>query len=360
MRIGLDTQVLSASHASGFGYYVSGLLQALQSESEPGTTLVPLSSRWKGDLSTPQRWYHDFREVDQQAHKVKVDLIHQPSFSCPRSNLPVVWTIHDLRAITANESMSWQAALYWKYWLPRSHRFATQIVCTSENTRWDLATLLHLDTTSIPIIPVGLPQEVKTWRYNAATGGATQKKFGITGSYFASVGTIQPVKNFPFLVDVLVALRQNYDISHQLVLIGKKGWDYPAVAQKIASHGLIEGRDVIITDYVSDEEKWSLIHDAEAFLFPSRYEGFGIPPIEAQSIGTPVMVADNSSLPEVIGDGGIRCATSEVMSWVAGYQQLTQSTATLVRKGKANCERFEWSAIAGQWLDCYKQVLSRS
>lgn len=356
IRVGLDTQVLQGAEASGFGYYVAGLVKALEQSPVKGLEICKLKSKWEKDLNSFERFYHDRFELPKLAEQAKIDILHQPVFSCPKSNKPVIWTIHDLRSIIRNEAMSLAASLYWKKWLPYSVRYATHIVCTSENTQRDVTNLLGVPKEAIRIIPVGLPDEVVHWRMAAKDQAAVLQKYKVTQPFFSSVGTIQPIKNYPFLIDVFAALRKEYNLKHQLVIIGKKGWDYENVSQRLMQHNLHEGIDVIITGYVTDDEKWALVQSSEAFCFPSLYEGFGIPPLEAQALGTPVLASNNSSIPGVIGEGGLLCSDSDVASWVAAYGGLVKEREALIRHGKTNSKRFFWSEIAQQWLAFYREV----
>lgn len=356
MKIGLDIQVLQGKDATGYGYYVRGLYDALVRNATDDVEIVGLESKWARGLSTPERFWHDRFEFAKIGETVGVDILHQPAFSAPKSKKKVVWTLHDLRPVVRKEPMSLPAKLYWRTWLPYSARYADQIVCTSQNTVDDAEKYLGIPRDAIKIIPLGLPEALLQWHYNPDNGASAKKKFGITGPYFTTVGTIQPIKNFPFLVDAFVAMKAEHNLPHQLVIIGKKGWDYENVKTRIEANNLVEGEDVIITDYVTDDEKWSLIHDSEAFLFPSQYEGFGIPPLEAQAIGTPVLCANNSSLPDVVGDGAILCDTYKTDSWVKGYAKLATSRTDLIRAGKANIKRFDWDDIAKQWIELYRNM----
>ncbi len=355
-KVGFDIQVLQGKEPSGFGYYVSGLWQALQEQPSKTIELVGLKSKWDHDLSTLERWQHDRLELANLAQRAAVDIIHQPCFSAPKSDKKVIWTIHDLRQIVLNERMSLPAALYWKKWLPYAARYADTIIATSENTRQDAARYLRLPLESIRVITIGLPQALYTWRMSAAEKEKVVKKFGLTKPFFSSMGTIQPIKNYPFLVSVFAALKREYNLPHQLVLIGKKGWDYPAVKARLQETGLVEGQDVIITDYVTDDEKWALMQSSEAFFFPSLYEGFGIPPIEAQYLGVPVLSSDTSSLPWVVGDGGLLCSPTDINSWLTAYGELDKKRTDLIAQGRKNVARFDWQTIAKEWLDLYESI----
>lgn len=356
IRVGIDLQALQTKAATGFGYYVRGLYPALLAAQPSDLEIIGLKSRLDRDLSTPERWYHDAFELPRLAEAAQVDVLHQPTFSCPKSKAKVVWTLHDLRPLIIDEAMSLTASLYWRHWLPHTSRYADMIVCTSEHTRQDAFRYLGLSAGRIEIIPLGVPEAVLTWPYNAKTAKKIKEKFALTKPYFTSLGTIQPSKNFPFLIDVFAALRRQYALDYQLVIIGRRGWDYPALARRLAYHHLQEGQEVIVTDYVSDNDKWALLHDSEVFLFPSRYEGFGIPPLEAQALNIPVIASNVSSIPWVVGDGGLLANPAETKTWVTAYETLIKSRQELIAAGKANLQRFRWAKIAEMWLALYRAV----
>lgn len=356
MRIGLDLQALQTNQTTGLGYYLKGLHQALTAQ-EDGETIVDLKGRYQQELTTYQRFLHDRFDLPRLAKESKVDVLHQPGFSCPKASMPVVWTLHDLRPITANEKMSLTASWFWKWWLPRSAGYADVIVCVSESTKADAKRYLPLANKRVEVIPVGVPEEVFEWRESEDEAKQTQNKFHLNGPYIAAVGTIQPVKNYPILPEVLLKLRQQSRKNYQLVIIGKKGWGYQALAEAIKKAGLIENQDIVVTDYVSEAEKYSLMKHANVLVMPSFYEGFGIPIVEAQALGVPVLVSNTSSMPEVAGTGQLTADPRDSDSWVKGLVELEAQRPNLIDQGKKNIERFRWNNIAKQWLKLYRSLV---
>jgi len=356
MRIGLDLQPLQTNQATGLGYYLKGLHQALIAQKNK-EEIVGLKGHYQQELTTYQRFLHDRFELPRLARQAKVDVLHQPGFSCPKAAMPVVWTLHDLRPITANEKMSVTASLFWKWWLPRSARYADAIVCISESTKADAKRYLPLANKRIEVIPVGVPEEVFEWRASDDQTKQTQNKFHLTQPYLVAIGTIQPVKNYPILTEVLVKLRQESGQQYQLVIVGKKGWGYSALAEAIKSAGLIENQDIIVTDYVTEMEKLSLIKGATTLVMPSLYEGFGIPIVEAQALGVPVLVSNTSSMPEVAGEGQLTADPHNAESWVKSLIEVQSQRSRLIDLGKKNIERFRWNNIAKQWLELYRSLV---
>ncbi len=172
-----------------------------------------------------------------------------------------------------------------------------------------------------------------------------------------AVGTIQPIKNYPVLPEVLVKLRQQSGQNYQLVIVGKKGWGYPSLAEEIKRAGLTENQDIVVTDYVSEAEKYSLMKQSKALVMPSFYEGFGIPIVEAQALGVPVVVSNTSSMPEVAGERQLTADPQNAESWVKALNELETQRGDLIDQGKKNIERFRWHNIAKQWLDLYRSLV---
>lgn len=357
IKVGVDIQVLQSHERSGYGYYVDGLFTALQKNAPKDFEVIGLKSRWSEGLPTYKRWFHDRFELNWLAERAGVDLIHQPCFSAPKSRKKVVWTLHDLRQNVLHEPMGAIATLYWERWLPYSARYANQVVVTSTNTQKDCERYVGILASKTDVITIGLPQKLLEWKPSKKLAQECRQEFKIRGHYFTTLGSTQPIKNYPFLIDFFQALRKKQGLPHQLVIIGSKSWDFANVEAKCREHNLVLGEDVIVTGFVTDEQKWQLIADSQAFFFPSKYEGFGIPPIEAQALGVPVLASNNSSLPWVVGDGGVIANTNDISAWCEGYEELIKNRETYVTRGLTNIKRFDWDAIANEWFKLYRSLV---
>lgn len=355
LKVGFDRQAALTQKPTGLAVVVSSLLTALQQE-DSSIEIVPLTGKISHELSTAERFWHDRFELPQLANRAGVDVLHQPAFSCPKWRGPVVWTLHDLRPVTSQERMALPASTYWKKWLPYSARFASRIVCTTNHVAEEVKRVLKIDPAKLSVIGLGLPDGLSEFRSQPAHAERLRQQYSLTGAYFSCVATIQPIKNIPFLIRVFAALRRQFKLTHQLVIIGNKSWDYPAVQRAIQAEGLIENKDVIITGFVSDQDKWQLLSESAALMFPSLNEGYGLPPLEAQALGVPVIASDAGAMPEVLGNGAIFASPTDVESWLTAYERLGRERDDLLKAGRANQQRHDWRKVATEYRSLYREL----
>jgi glycosyltransferase involved in cell wall biosynthesis len=180
---------------------------------------------------------------------------------------------------------------------------------------------------------------------------AVPKKYGITPPYLLHIGTLQPRKNLVRLIDAYA----DSGLGHELVLAGGAGWRDEAIADALKRQNAEIRRRIIQPGFIEENDKGALISAADAVLYPSLYEGFGFPLIEANACKTPVLASDASSLPEIAGDGGALLVDPlDVRAIRDGIRQIVKDTVLrkrLVKAGYANCQRFSWQETAKQVLD---------
>jgi glycosyltransferase involved in cell wall biosynthesis len=175
-------------------------------------------------------------------------------------------------------------------------------------------------------------------------------KFQISNSqpYVLFIGRIEERKNVVRIIEAFEILKERYQLPHQLVLVGKSGFGYRAINYKLEATSWKE--DIIEKGYVTEEEKFELLRNADVFVFPSLYEGFGLPVLEAQAVGVPVVTSNTSSLPEVGGEGAIYADPLSSESIAKGIYTVLQMSeeekGQLQKKGFENLERFSWEQCA--------------
>ena len=177
---------------------------------------------------------------------------------------------------------------------------------------------------------------------------SVMQRYGIQGRYLLHVGTLQPRKNLVRLVEAFSHLP---DQGLSLVLAGKRGWLAEPILQRVADLALVDR--VVFTDYVHADDLAALLSGAACFVFPSLYEGFGFPVLEAQACGTPVVASDRSSVPEVAGDGAILVDAEDTDAIAAAIARVLSSErlrSDVVAKGFSNLNRFSWRRCAEQTL----------
>lgn len=260
----------------------------------------------------------------------------------PRISGKVITTIHDMTYVRYPEMMNQKNLRRirrdFEYSLERSARILT----VSEFSKREIMEQLHIPAEKISVV-----YNAPALREEAADFEAVAEKYQIDNPYILYVGTIEPRKNLARLLKAFQLMKKEQGIEHKLVLAGGSGWKNKEIYQMAES--LPCAQDVIFTGYVSEGEKSALYRHAAVFAFPTLYEGFGIPVLEAQSCGVPVLTSDCSSLPEVGGDGGLYVNPYDEKAIAQGLWKLLadrELAEKLVRAGYENRKRFSWERSA--------------
>ena len=213
--------------------------------------------------------------------------------------------------------------------------------------------LLHVPAGRIRVIYPGVdadfrplpPEEVEDFR----------RRRGLPERYFLYVGNLEPRKNLLRLVQAYARLRPS---GVPLILAGARGWGYAELFQEVEALGLADR--VLFPGFIPREELPLWYNGAEAFFYPSLYEGFGLPPLEAMACGTPVVVSTAASLPEVVGTAGLQVAAEDVEAMAETMRRLLEEPelrAELGRRGLAQARNFRWEKMARETADLYRQLL---
>ncbi len=250
-------------------------------------------------------------------------------------------TVHGLEYEMFPEAYSLWERLYMRFSIRFSVRAASRVIAVSENTKQDLMKLYRVPEEKISVIYEGKPShDVRV------TSHVRNTEYGIPNTkYFLFIGRLEERKNISRIIEAFGILKETYKIPHALVLAGKPGFGYGRIKNEIREtrYGIRE------MGYVSDEEKRSLLAMADVFLFPTIYEGFGLPVIEAQAAGIPVVTSNTSSLPEIAGDGAVFVDPLSAESIAAGIWSLVSDDgkrSAIIQKGLGNARRFSWQACA--------------
>jgi glycosyltransferase involved in cell wall biosynthesis len=239
-------------------------------------------------------------------------------------------------------------------WVPRSVQRADHVIAVSQATRQDLIELYNTPPKKISVLYHGVSANFAPVT-DPARLNEIRQRFGLGQAPFVlSVGTVQPRKNYTRLVQALARL----DDHTRLVLAGSKGWGINPLLTEIKKLGLTER--VIFTGFVDDADLPALYSAATLFVYPSLYEGFGLPVAEAMACGTPVIASDRSALPEVVGNAGLLIDPEDVAALaqaMAGLLRDDSRRAALSRAGQAQAAKFTWPGMAQQLLALYRQIL---
>jgi glycosyltransferase involved in cell wall biosynthesis/SAM-dependent methyltransferase len=237
------------------------------------------------------------------------------------------------------------------------------IICISEATKNDLLNHINKLNPERVFVTHLAANTALFYRCNDTENMASVKhKYGIPDApYILGVSTLEPRKNLEHVIRCFAKVVQQQGIKDlNLVLVGAKGWEYEKIFQEIANFGLSKDR-IIITGYVADEDLAAIYSGAMVFIYPSLYEGFGLPPLEAMQCGIPVITSNNSSLPEVVGDAGIMLDAADADGLCHSILKLYSTPALrqeMSLKSLAQAKKFSWERCTQETIAAYKTALS--
>jgi len=288
----------------------------------------------------------------------EIDLIHGLSYVLPPAHKAKrVLTIYDLTFITVSETHRFSSQKLLPVFIKRSIREADAIIAISESTRQDILNVFHVPDRKITVTYLGVDHSTFNSNASLAAIEKVKKKFRITKSYIFYLGTIEPRKNVDLLLKAFERVKDRTDANLQLVLSGKIGWKVDNLMKAIRS--LVNSGDVVHTGYISEEEAACLYNGAEAFVYPSQYEGFGIPVLEAMACGCPVIASNSSSLPEVVGDAGVLVEPNNMEELAEAILKVLHDgdlRHALKAKGIQRAAHFTWERTAKTTRDLYASL----
>ena len=360
MLIGIDASRSVAQKPTGTENYSLNLIRrllALQSDhryrlyfNRPPPCESRITNYELRIIPFPRLWTHLRLSWEMARHPP--DLLFVPAHVLPivHPRRSVV-TIHDLGYLYYPEAHRLLDRLYLDLSTRYNARAATHLVADSSATKRDLIERYGADPDKITVVYPGYDDTVFQPVRDEKDIGAVKAKYGIAGDYILFVGTLQPRKNLIRLMEAFSNIQ--YPISNiQLVIAGKKGWLYREIFQQVEKLGL-EGK-VVFTGYVPEGDLPALLSGARLFVFPSLYEGFGLPVLEALACGTPVVCSNVSSLPEVAGDAAVLVDPLDVEELAAAMERVLRDEelrAELIERGFEQVRKFSWERCARETLD---------
>ena len=368
MRILADIRLLSRGGTSGIEEYTKNLITSLLTldnknqyslfynglrKSSIANYKLPIAEimDWKIpnkvlDLSTR---FLGFPAVDQF---IKSDLIFSPHFNILKTKkAPRVITFHDLSFLHHPQFFSWkQKFWHWLQDIKTQAREAAKIIAVSEFPKSDLINLLGISPEKIQVIYSGISRE---FRKIASPPARNDRK-----PYILYLGTLEPRKNVPAIIRAFNLLKtKSLFKDWQLIIAGRPGWLYKNILREVKNSPF--HADIILKGAVTAEERVLLYNLAEVFIYPSFFEGFGFPPLEAQASGCPVIVSDRTSLPEVIGDSGLLVnpwKPAELAEAVQSVAENEDLKLKMIQAGIKNAQRFSWRKTAEQTLEVFNNA----
>ncbi len=376
MRIGLDYTAAIRQRA-GIGRYtrgiVSGLAQLDQSNTyallisrdcTPDATRLP--AEWPRNTSLCRlpfsertltiAWHRLHLPLYVELFAGALDVFHAPDFVLPPvRRARTIVTVHDLSFLRFPECADRRLVTYLTDVVPRSLRRADLVLADSASTGNDLVTLLNVPPKKISVVPAGV-----SFAYHPITDrdylAAVRARYNLPQRFVLSVGTLEPRKNLVRLIEAMSRLAADEPDLH-LVLVGSKGWLYQDIFAAVERSGLSDR--VHLPGHVAEEDLPAVYNLAAVFAFPSLYEGFGLPPLEALACGVPVVCSDSSSLPEVVGDAALLIPASDTAALADAISRLLHDDGlreTLRSRGLERARGFTWQAAAHQLLHAYQSL----
>jgi glycosyltransferase involved in cell wall biosynthesis len=376
MKIGIDCRyILNTKHGelAGVGHYTYFLIKyLLEIDQENEYILFFYNKKIQCEEFTQQKnikciyfpglenlakipllYRHIF--VPYILKKYKLDVYHNPAFVIPLFYFgKSVITIHDLASYKKPSWFPSDNFFNKRILIPSSIYKAKKIIVVSENTRNDLIQMFKVNPQKVKVILEGVED------YNKIEIDETKigKRFKFNEPYFLFISTLEPRKNIGRLIEAFdMFLKENNDKNYKLVLAGKKGWKYESIFEKIKNLGLED--KVIYLGYVSLEEKIYLLKNSLTFVFPSLYEGFGLPILEAMNLGVPIITSNIASIPELVIDNAILVDPKKTDSIKKAMLKMVKDKdlrERLSQKGKGIAANFTWQETARRTLSLYEKL----
>lgn len=356
MKIGIDTQALKGN-LSGLGIYTSQIIAHLKRIDTSNQYILVGKNQEIGQKTHDRLLWENVR-LPKEAGRHKIDLLFTPAFASPvvKGKWRSVAVIHDLIGKIFPQNLSLFSRFYWSQWLPYTNSKCDIIIADSIATKSDILKFLKVPEKKVRVVYLAAPERFDMPRSKTQVDAALQK-FGIKQPYFFFVGNIEPRKNLIRIIKAFIGAHKNGKLDHQLVLAGSRAWNYPQIDALLAESSFQD--KVKMLNYVDDEELVSLYNGAVLFVFPSLYEGFGIPLLQAMKCGVPVLTSHLSAIPELVGDAGLYVDPYREEDITAGMIEAATNIKLrrdLIEKGRRQANRFNWELTARQTRDIFNEL----
>ena len=366
---------------TGVGYYIFQLAKGLKEldtditfyyvwfwssrlRKQPSRNYSKIAELVKKLLPKPYILTHTIKTVlfNLQLAIEKPDLIFEPNYICPPifSYTPTVITVHDLSHIRFPEFHPEERVNFFNKFLPQNLKNADKIVAVSEFTKRELISLGLAPKEKIEVIYNGVSNKFRP--YSKDEVEKTLSFYNLKYKEFIlTIGTLEPRKNLSALFKAYEKLLQRENNIPKLIVAGGKGWNLELFEDDMKT--AINDQQVEFLGYLADNELQHIYASAKFFVFPSLYEGFGLPPLEAMASGTPVISSNASSLPEVIEEAGILVDPTDIEEICKNIKILNEDSSlrgSLIKKGLEQSEKFSWEKGAEKLNSLFREVIEEN
>ncbi len=374
MRIMIDARSVD-TRQSGVGNYVTHLIKGLREIDKKSHYVLMVTAKQKDKIietfpsfdtyTVPfsnenhilgDAW--EFWMLPKLLKKKSIDVFHGPAFLAPpfQNGFRSVATIHDLVAFHHPKTIPAKYAIYMRFlirmMIKRAGRIITDTACIKE----EIIDFFKIDPTRIFPVPIAVSEQFRPLEDQGLVD-QVKKRYGIQKRYFLYVGNIEPRKNLSRLFLACDSIREKLSDDFQLVVTGKKGWLYREIFETLAGTAFRE--NIVFTRYVKKEDVPALYNGADFFVFPSIYEGFGLPILEAMRCGTPVITSRASSMPEVAGDAALFVdpfKSSDIAEKILTLAFNESLQRNLREKGFKQAAKFSWERTARLTQQVYETI----
>lgn len=360
---------LQSGNLSGTGRYTTEIVRRLGRKHEK----IDLHVLWPQDVDANEiglppssitlcnarqplrRAYWDQRGILNVAKRIGAQLIHYPAnvgnlFSYANS----VVTIHDLSFWRQPEWFLPGRATYYRLAVKRSVRTARCVIADSQATASDLSELMDVPRERIRVVPLGIEEHFRP--ADGESRDSARRKYNLPEAFLLFVGTLEPRKNIVRLIHAWSMLAD--EMPYDLVIAGRQGWKTESMFAARAQDP--HGDRIHFPGFIAYEDLPAVLGAARAFVWPSLWEGFGLPPLEAMACGVPALTSNTSSLPEIVGDGALQVDPSDLDAIARGLHSIATDESLrndLIRKGKARAATFTWERTANELLSVYEDII---
>lgn len=366
MRVGIDLSITQVNQA-GTAVYAANLIESMQAlEAAPDLTIFKVKrarnmeapkTLWsRGDtLYRDLLWNHVV--LPRRARESRVDILHMPANFAPlKAPCPTVVTIHDTAVMDRPGEFTWWLRNFARFALPLAAKKAHRVLTVSEASKRDIVRVLRIPPEKVTVTYNGICGEFR--RLPPEELLRTRRLYALN-RYILSVGTLEPRKNMLRLLRAFARLRTTMAVPDiELIHVGPKGWAYQQIFEEVTRLGI--RNSVRFLGVVPREDLVGIYNGAEVFVYPSLYEGFGLPVLEAMSCGCPVIASNISAIPEVTGETAVLIdplSESEIFTAMRLISQDHFKAEQMRQAGLVRAQLFSWKRCARETLRAYEEVL---
>ena len=364
MRIAVNTRFLQKNRLEGYGYFIQELMQRITIKHPEHQFLflfdrdfdksfiynTNINSKVIGPKARHPlsfKYWYDV-QLSRAAKKFKADVIVSLDGFCSlTSSIPQILAVHDLAYLHYPDFIPWYHLWFYKLYQKKFLQKAKHIVTVSEFSKQDIINNFKIPAEKISVVPNGIRNNFKPLSYEQKDN--IKNEYTLGNEYFLAVGGIHPRKNILQLLKSFSQFKKWQQSNMKLVIAGRLAWQSEIFIEKLKSYKY--RNDVVLTGYINDNTLADLMGSAYALVYPSLFEGFGVPIIEAMQSGTPVITSNTSSMPEVGGDAVLYANPNDVDDLAKQMMLIYKDEnlrSNLIEKGLIRSKQFSWDASAEQ------------